>query len=78
MSRRTIEVVPVYSSPHGDRVTGWMATGSGYRKSFDKKSEAKSAAKKFAKREASRKNQSMEVKLFKRDGSYQDEHVYKP
>lgn len=75
---RTIEVVPKKSNPYGNHI-GWTFSGTYWGNNvYDTKKEAVKYAKKMAKREARSKNHSMEVKIFKKDGSYQDEHVYKP
>lgn len=84
---RTLEVLyDQESTPDRDPLgTGrsnsgrWIARSvNGLEIAQTKKKDVVKQAKKRAKKLARRQNSSVEVKIFKKDGSYQNEHVYKP
>ena len=72
---RTIEVLPA-----DGYMNNWMLVFSGRNEKlfFDEKKRAVSRAKREAKYEAGDTGQSVGVKIFRKNGSYQRQHVYEP
>lgn len=75
---RTVEVMPKASNPYGNH-QGWVIKAEGVNETvYDKKNEAVTDARRLAKSRAEAQQNSVGLKIFGRDGSYQRQHVYKP
>jgi len=72
---RTIEVLPA-----DGYMNNWMVVFSGETDKlfFDEKKRAISRAKREAKYDARNLGHSVGVKIFRKDGEYQRQHVYEP